>query len=98
VNEDYSIEVPQDFSLAQIYPNPSARHANINISFALQRTAKANLRVVNVLGQTVSVLVDGILPAGAHQAVLNARELHAGVYFYILNVEGKTLVRKVAIL
>jgi hypothetical protein len=98
VNEDHSTEVPQGFSLAQIYPHPSARHSNINISFALHRTAKVNLRVVNVLGQTVSVLVDGILSAGSHQAVLNARELHAGVYFYILNVEGKTLVRKIALL
>jgi hypothetical protein len=98
VHEDYSTAVPHDFSLAQIYPNPAARRSNINISFALHRTAKANLRVVNVLGQTVRVLVDGILSAGSHQTLLNAQELHAGVYCYILCVDGKTLVGKFVIL
>jgi len=93
-----TVQVPRDFSLAQAYPNPLAHHANLNIAFALQRTARVNLRVVNVIGQTVGVLVDGILTAGSHQATLNARELHGGVYFYVLTVEGKTLTRKVALL
>jgi hypothetical protein len=105
VGEKQAVELPQDFILGQAYPNPFALAAthntkleNINIPFTLQRTAKINLRVANVLGQTVAVLVNGILAAGAHQAQLPAHEFQRGVYFYILEVEGKKLVKKIAIL
>jgi len=98
-------ELPQDFILGQGYPNPfsivaahNTRLENITIPFTLRQSAKVNLRVVNVIGQTVAVLVDGILSAGAHQAQLQAREFQTGVYFYILEVEEKKLVKKIAIL
>lgn len=97
--------LPQDFSLGQAYPNPfslattqNTKNVNINIPFTLQRAAQVNLRVANVLGQTVAVLVDGILSAGPHQAQWPARALLRGVYFYILEVEGKRLVKRIAIL
>jgi len=92
--------LPDDFILGQGYPNPFsiAAKRNIAIPFTLRQSAKVNLRVVNVIGQTVAVLVDGILPAGTHQAQLQAREFQRGVYFYILEVEEKKLVKKIAIL
>jgi len=96
--------LPQDFNLGQAYPNPfslvatqNTKLESINIPFTLRRTAKVNLRVANVIGQTVAVLVDGILPAGAHQARLQAREFQRGVYFYILEVEGRKVVKKIAL-
>jgi hypothetical protein len=105
VDEKKAAEPPQDFILGQAHPNPfltvathNSKYENINIPFALQRAAKVHLRVVNIIGQTVAVLVDEVLPIGSHQALFKAREFHPGVYFYILTVEGKRLVKKIAIL
>ena len=96
---------PQDFNLGQAYPNPfstlvtqNTNFENINIPFTLRHPAKANLRVTNVLGQTVAVLVNGVVSAGPHQVPWPARTFPRGVYFYILEVEGKRLVRKIAVL
>ena len=105
VTEKQTSTIPQDFILGQAYPNPfslaAANHTkleNINIPFTLRYAAKVNLLVTNVLGQMVAVLVDRILPAGTYQAQLQARGFSRGVYFYILEVEGKKLVKKIAIL
>ncbi len=105
VTDKQTSTIPQDFILGQAYPNPFSLAAtnntkleNINIPFTLRHAAKVNLRVTNVLGQVVAVLVDRILPAGTYQAQLQAREFPRGVYFYILEAEGKKLVKKIAIL
>jgi len=100
VNDEEASELPQDFNLGQAYPNPFSNRAekNLLIPFTLPRSTKVNLRVVNVLGQTVFSLVDAVVAAGAHQIPLEARAFHPGIYFYILEVEGRTLVKKIAIL
>jgi len=105
VDENQIAELPRDFSLGQAYPNPfsihaglNAKAANVNIPFTLRQSVKVNLRVANLIGQTVAVLVDGVLPAGAHQVKFNAREFQRGVYFSILTVAGKKSVKKIAIL
>jgi hypothetical protein len=100
VDEEEAATRPKDFILGEAYPNPFSFAAknNISIPLTLRRSAEVNLRVINLLGQTVKILVEGIWPAGAHQVQLNASAFRPGVYFYILNVEGKTLVRKIVIL
>jgi len=105
VHETPSTESPRDFSLAPAYPNPfsltaanASNHAEVTIPFTLQYAAKVNLRVVNVTGQTVEVLVDRVLPSGAHRATFPASQYARGIYFYVMTVEGKTLIGKMAIL
>jgi hypothetical protein len=103
VNDKHADDLPRDFSLAPAYPNPFAvaanalNHAEVTIPFTLPQAAKVNLRVVNVTGQTVAVLVDRVLPSGDHRAAFPARQYARGIYFYVMIVEGKTLIGKMAI-
>ncbi len=105
VHEATSTELPRDLSLATAHPNPYAlaaanasNRAEVTIPFTLQHAAKVNLRVVSVTGQTVAVLVDHVLPAGAHRITFPAHEYARGIYFYVMTVEGKTLVGKMAVI
>jgi len=69
-----------EFDLAQNYPNPF--NPTTKISFSLPTTSEVNIKVVNVLGQTISQLVSNILPVGKHQTSWDASKFSSGVYFY----------------
>jgi hypothetical protein len=56
------------------------------------------LEVFSVLGQRVSVLVDGALPAGSHSARFVPHGLEAGVYYARLSAGGFHRVQKVLFL
>lgn len=43
-----------------------------------------NLSVYNSLGEMQVQLVEGIMPAGSHQARFNGSSLAAGIYLYAL--------------
>jgi hypothetical protein len=74
--------VPRDFSLQQNYPNPF--NPNTKIKFSLPVSGNALLRVFDILGNEVSVLVDSYVKAGQYEVDFNAAGLSTGVYFYSL--------------
>ena len=73
---------PTEFSLEQNYPNPFNPSTTIN--FALPVKSNVTLSVYNSLGQKVTELVNGALPAGNHSVNFNASSLSSGVYIYRL--------------
>lgn len=82
---------PGQFKLDQNYPNP------FNPSTVIRYTVrggqsrderKIRLAVYDLLGQEVSVLVEGYQKAGEHQVTFNARDLPSGTYFYRLMSDG----------
>jgi hypothetical protein len=88
--------MPKSFSLAQNYPNPF--NPNTEISFALPVASRVELTVYNVLGQTVTTLVDGDMPAGEHIVSWNASSVSSGVYFYRLSTNGFVETKKMMLL
>ncbi|MDR3610519.1 MAG: T9SS type A sorting domain-containing protein, partial [Ignavibacteriaceae bacterium] len=74
------------FALAQNYPNPF--NPNTAISFSLFRNSWTSLKVYNIIGQEVSVLLNGPLTAGFHSLNFNAANLPGGIYFYRLMARG----------
>jgi hypothetical protein len=50
------------------------------------------------MGQTVSVLVDGVQAAGEHSAAFNGASLASGVYLYHLQVGHQFLSNKMTLL
>jgi endoglucanase Acf2 len=85
-----------EFSLAQNYPNPF--NPNTQINFSLPQAGQVQLRVYNMLGQQVSVLVDERRNAGAHSIRFNASALASGVYVYELRFNGSVLTNKMILL
>ena len=93
--EDEAV-VPEAFSLHQNYPNPF--NPQTVIEYALPEAAQVRLVVYDMLGREVTVLVDGRLPAGRHEAVFEAGELPSGLYVYRLEGGGQTLTRYMLLL
>src|ERR1035437_2661126 len=69
-------------SLQQNYPNPFNPTTTIN--FSLSHDSWVNLKVYNILGQEVSVLLNSEINAGNHNIIFNASGLPGGVYLYKL--------------
>jgi hypothetical protein len=80
------VVAPADFSLNQNYPNPF--NPSTIITFNLAIDSKVTLTVFNTLGEEVTKLVNGNLPAGVQQIDFNASGLNSGVYFYQLQANG----------
>lgn len=85
--------IARGFELEQNYPNPF--NPTTTIPFQIAEGSNVTLRVYNMLGQEVAVLVDGFLPAGRHEARWEAGDLPSGMYLYRLvnekNVQARTL-------
>lgn len=90
--EDQNTKASPDISnalvAASIKPNPVQNSAFI--SFTMLRTVgNARLTLHDILGNEISVLYDGEMPAGATQnVVLDSSSLPAGVYTLIFSADG----------
>ncbi|HYM82361.1 MAG TPA: choice-of-anchor C family protein [Candidatus Limnocylindria bacterium] len=85
-----------EFALAPPYPNP-ARTA-FQVSFVLPSDTPLRLSVWDAQGREVSVIAEGIYPAGRHTRVWDGRAAHgpapAGLYLIRLAASGVQLTRK----
>jgi|GEM_PF-6567337 len=94
--------LPDRVVLAQNHPNPF--NPRTEIRFALPRSQVVTLRVFDVAGRVVRVLVDGqTLSAGWHTAVLQSggagqQPLESGLYFYRLETADRVETRKMTLL
>ena len=84
-----SDELPASFRLAQNYPNPF--NPTTTIEFDLPQQSIVTLKVYNMLGQEVTMLLDHEdMEDGTQEAEFNASTLSSGVYFYRLVAEPVT--------
>lgn len=90
--ENTGNELPEKFELSQNYPNPF--NPVTNISFSLPSTGSVKLLVFDAAGKQVSELVNRELSAGTYNYDFNASGLSSGIYFYRLEAEGFTNVKK----
>ena len=70
------------YLLCQNYPNPFS--TNTTISFIISETSFVSLKVYNILGEEVAILLNKELIAGEHNVVFNAGNLSEGIYLYKL--------------
>jgi hypothetical protein len=87
---------PGDFSLGTPWPNPF--NPVIQIPFTLARPARVRLSVFNLLGQEVTILVDGLRPAGTHSTSFRPVGLASGLYLVTLEAGGTQETRVVTLL
>ena len=69
-------------------PNPARDHATIR--YGLPQAGHVHLEVFDLLGRSVSVLVDDVRAAGTHPVTLDASSLPAGTYLYRLVTDAGT--------
>jgi aminopeptidase N len=84
LTEVEDIYQPIKYSLEQNYPNPF--NPKTAISYQLPVSGNVSLRVYDILGNEVAILIDGYNEAGKHKVDFDATGLNSGVYFYKLLV------------
>ncbi|MFA7361660.1 MAG: T9SS type A sorting domain-containing protein [Candidatus Kapaibacterium sp.] len=89
-------QLPNVYSLSQNYPNPFNPTTKIN--FALPKQGLVTLKIYDVLGREVRTLVNEIKSAGSYSVDFNASEFSSGVYFYRLQSEGFTDIKKMMLI
>jgi hypothetical protein len=80
------------YSLNQNYPNPF--NPRTTIAFSLRENSLVTLKVFDILGREVAVLVNGVLTAGNHQVQFDGNRLESGVYFYEIRAGNFRDVKK----
>lgn len=81
-NKDLMLE----FKLFQNYPNPF--NPNTLIRYQLPVAGKVMLKVYDILGNDVSILVNDFKLAGEYEIIFNAASLPSGIYFYRIQVSS----------
>jgi len=87
--------IPMVHSLS-LYPNPAKN--DLTIRFGIPREEKVSLRVYDVSGREVKMLVDGRLEAGYHIIRLDNRNLPSGIYFARLVTNIYTTTKKLVLM
>lgn len=83
---EISIGAPGVADLFQSYPNPS--NPNSKVDFQIPFASKVSLKVYDMTGREVAVLVNSELEAGYYTSEISGSNLASGVYFYRLTANS----------
>ncbi len=89
-------EVPSKFALMQNYPNPF--NPSTTIKFAIPKEGYVEMKLYDILGKEVAVLVSDPFRAGIYSVEFDASRLASGVYFYKITVGDFTDTKKMVLL
>jgi hypothetical protein len=84
--------IPDKFKLNQNYPNPF--NPATNIKFSIPKSGIVKLVVYDLLGKQVAELVNGQYSAGTYKVDFDAAGLSSGAYFYKIETDGFTDIKK----
>jgi glucuronoarabinoxylan endo-1,4-beta-xylanase len=101
VNEQ-KLLTPYEFTLSQNFPNTF--NPSTTIEYSLSKKSFVTIKVHDVLGREIAMLVNGFQNSGAHTVdfdcinTMHSMQLMSGVYFYTINADGFTQTRKMILL
>jgi len=90
------INLPFNYSLSQNYPNPF--NPTTSISYSLKANGFVTLKVYDVLGKEVITLVNETKSAGTYIVDFNGSELSSGVYFYKIEANEFTDIKRMMLI
>lgn len=95
--EKIAFELPAEFFLAQNYPNPF--NPTTQIKFGITKTSNVELKVFDILGKEVAVLINNQnLTAGSYNVKFDASNLSSGIYIYKLTAGNQTVSKKMQLI
>jgi len=89
-------QVQSDVVLYQNYPNPVKNSATIR--YRISEKGNVTLKVLDVMGREVAILVNGNKSAGVYQVEFNAEKLDKGIYYYRLNTGDVSETKKLMLI
>ena len=101
VNDNDHDLLPGEFILSQNYPNPF--NPTTTIEYTLPSKMHVEIKILNILGQTVTTIDEGIKSAGKYSCQWNGCDqsgkiLPSGVYLYQIRTDDKTEAKKMLLL
>ena len=91
-----AVSVPARLTLLTSYPNPF--NSTTQIAFMLPVTQRVSLRLYDVLGREVAVMMSEIQTAGKHEMMFDASGLPSGVYLCRLEAGRMMQTRKMVLI
>ena len=85
-------QVPFKYALYQNYPNPF--NPVTKISYDIPEKSNVVMKIYNVLGEQITVLVNDVRSTGKYSVDFDGRNLPSGVYYYELKAGSFTETRK----
>ncbi len=99
---EIDVGLPGKFELMQNYPNPFNPTTTIEYTIpnvgSVEALSATSLRIYNVLGEEVAVLVNKKQSPGNYAVKFDASDLPSGVYFYTLKCGSRSLTRKMLLM
>ncbi|MDX1371653.1 MAG: M1 family aminopeptidase, partial [Nitrososphaeraceae archaeon] len=89
-------QIPLEFNLEQNYPNPF--NPSTTIKFTLPEKEFVTLKIYDVMGNEVAILLSEEKSIGSHSVEFNAVGLASGTYFYKLQAGNNIETRKMLLL
>ena len=94
-----AVELPTQMVLEQNYPNPFNPSTEISFQIPADLPGSTSLKIFNLLGQEVRILIHSPIDAGYHSVQWDGRDnsgrdVISGTYIYRLQVGDKTNYRK----
>ena len=82
-----SSEIPSDFILYQNYPNPF--NPVTKLEFGILKLGFVSLKVYDMLGKEVAVIVDSKLNSGTYKYEFDGSNFTSGIYFYRIEISDE---------
>jgi hypothetical protein len=87
-----TVSPPEEFELYQNYPNPF--NPSTTIEYLLPVESSVTLKIYDILGAEVDVLVKEKLSPGFHKTTWQAGNYASGMFIYQLQIEGENIDTK----
>lgn len=98
--QNISTEIPSSFSLSQNYPNPF--NPSTKIRFGISRVGQESqfvtLKVFDVMGREVQILVNESLQPGTYEITFDGSKLTSGIYFYRIITNSYTETKRMLLI
>ncbi|MFQ6617457.1 MAG: alpha-amylase family glycosyl hydrolase, partial [Fidelibacterota bacterium] len=100
-DKDFLLSIPREYNLLQNFPNPF--NSSTIIKYQIPEAIPVILKVYDILGRQVRILIDGKRSAGEHLVSwdgknMEGKEVPSGIYFYRLMAGDFIETRKMVIL
>jgi predicted secreted protein len=92
IDNDFKNITPDDYKLYQNYPNPF--NPTTKISYSVLKSGHVMIKIYNILGQEIQILVNKFQNAGYYTCDFNASNLPSGIYFYQFKVGNNIIETK----
>ena len=88
--------IKTQFNLLQNYPNPF--NPVTNIEFQIPFDSRVQIKVYNMLGEIVAILLDNQIEEGKHSVCWDASSFSSGIYFYTIIADSYVETKKMVLL